>query len=346
MNEPTYTGPALMQPNPFSRDMPEHVNAGTVMIEQERAIAEVKGKLSVAKMFPRNEALAFQKVMDSCSRPSLAKVAMYSFPRAGQTVSGPSIRLAEELARCWGNIDYGIRELSRKDGVSEMEAYAWDMETNTISAQRFSVRHVRDTRDGGKQLTDERDIYEMTANQGARRVRERIFAILPPDLIDAAVQKCRETLAGKSDKPIADRVRDMIAAFNKLGVTAPMIEKRLGRKLDAILPDDLVDLAGIYNSIKDGVTKPGDWFGGDAPVIAEPGAAPALPAAGNDNAQQAAARGARKAKAAEPSQPPAAPAEPPKAEQPEPAAAPAPTLAQPAAAPAAPAKSADLNDVF
>lgn len=255
------------QINPFARQaMPQHANAGAVAIEQERAVAEAQGKLVIAKRFPRDEARAFQKAMDACARPSLATVANYSFPRAGQTVAGPSIRLAEELARCWGNIDYGIRELSRKDGVSEMEAYAWDMETNVISSQKFTVRHVRDTRGGGKELTEERDIYELTANMGGRRLRSRILAILPPDLVDAAVQQCRSTLAGNSQEPLADRVRKMVAAFGKLGVPAANIETRLGHTLDQTTADELADMIGIYQSIRDGMTKAADWFNVSQPT--------------------------------------------------------------------------------
>lgn len=262
----TTTTPALPV-NPFQRaGLSEHVNAGTIEIESSRAIAEAQGKLVIAKRFPRDEARAFAKIMESCKRRGLAEEATYAFPRGGQTVSGPSIRLAEELARAWGNIDYGIRELSRKDGLSEMEAYAWDLETNTSSSQKFTVRHIRDTRGGGQALTDERDIYELTANQGARRLRARILAILPPDLVEAALAECKLTLAGKSDEPIADRVRKMIRAFEKFGVTAAMIEARLGHSLDSILPDELADLVGIYNSLKGSISKAGDWFGGSKPA--------------------------------------------------------------------------------
>ena len=41
-----------------------------------------------------------------------------------------------------------LRELSRRAGESEMEAYAWDLETNTMSSQKFTVKHIRDTRAG------------------------------------------------------------------------------------------------------------------------------------------------------------------------------------------------------
>ena len=252
--------------NPFQRAaLAEHVNAGTIEIESSRAVAEAQGKLVIAKRFPRDEARAFSKIMESCKRRGLAEEATYSFPRAGQTINGPSIRLAEELARAWGNIDYGIRELSRKDGISEMEAYAWDLETNTSSSQKFSVRHIRDTRDGQKPLYDERDIYELTANQGARRLRARILAILPPDIVEAALSECRATLAGDNTEPVADRVRKMLRAFEKYGVTAAMIETRLAHKLDSVLPDEIADLQGIFNSLKNGMSKASDWFGGAKP---------------------------------------------------------------------------------
>ena len=250
--------------NPFARQQASHINAGTVAIESERAIAEAQGKLVIAKRFPRDEAVAFAKAMDSCRRPSLAGSAIYKFPRAGQSVSGPSIRLAEELARTWGNIDYGIRELSRRHGESEMEAYAWDLETNTMSSQKFTVRHIRDTKGGGKDLTDERDIYEMTANQGSRRLRARILAILPPDLVDASVEECRKTMAGHNAQPFADQVRGMTQAFVKFGVSADMIANRLGHPLDELTPDEMADLREIFASIKDGVAKVGEFFGAGA----------------------------------------------------------------------------------
>jgi len=220
--------------------------------------------------------------MEACKRPGLAAVAEYCFPRGNEKVRGPSIRLAEELARCWGNLDYGIRELSRKDGVSEMEAYCWDMQTNTISSQKFTVRHIRDTRGGGKPLTEERDIYELTANMAGRRLRARIMAILPADIVEAAVTECRRTLEGSNTEPIIDRVRRMIGAFDRLGVRAAMLERWAEKPLTDILPEELSELTAIYNSIKEGVSKAGDWF--DVPV------APGIAAADELNAQIKAAQ--------------------------------------------------------
>lgn len=246
--------------NPFTHNLPEHVNAGAVSIESSRAVAEAQGKLLIAKRFPRDQFAAYQNAMNACKRPSLAEKAIYSYPKGGQTVSGPSIRLAEELARCWGNIDFGIKELSQKEGESEMQAYCWDTETNTISSQTFVVPHVIDTRNGQKKLTTTRDIYENNANMAGRRLRSRILAVLPPDLVEDAVRECKKTLAGKNDQPIEDRVKKMVMAFQKFGVKPETIEKRLGRPINTMTAEDLSEFIGIFNSLKDGNSGIQDWF--------------------------------------------------------------------------------------
>ena len=238
----------------------ENINQGTVAIEASRAIAEAQGKLVIAKRFPRDEVQAYNRVAQACQRKGIAEKAFYSYNRGGGTVSGPTIRFAEELARCWGNIDYGIKELSQDEGKSEMQAYAWDLETNAQSVQNFTNPHIREVGGKAKILTSQRDIYEINANMGARRLRSRILAILPTDLVDMAINECKKTLAGNNDEPLIDRVKKMVVAFGKLGVTQEQIEKRLGRKVDTMTIDDFTDYIGIYNAIKQGESKIAEWF--------------------------------------------------------------------------------------
>lgn len=264
----TPQAPAALPSNPFARGQADHINAGTVAIEAERAIAEAQGKLVIAKRFPRDPFLAFNQAMEACRRPTFADEALYKYSRGDGPISGPSIRLAEELARCWHNIEYGLRELSNKNGVSEMEAYAWDLETNTYSSQKFTVRHWRDTRGGGYALNDQRDIYELTANLGARRMRARILAILPGDLVDAAVAECYATIAGKNDEPMTVRLQRVVAKFSRLGVSVPMIEAYLKHPLADTVPTELADLQAVYNAIKDDNGKVADYFA--APVSTAP----------------------------------------------------------------------------
>jgi len=324
MSDPATTSPAVTGPapalagprNPFERSQSEHLNAGAVAIESERAVAEAQGKLVIAKRFPRDPFTAYERIIEACKRPGLAGAAFYSFKRGDGTVSGPSIRLAEELARCWGNLDYGLRELSNRDGVSEMEAYAWDMETNTMSSQRFTVRHLRDTTHGAKELTAQRDIYEIGANMGARRLRARILALIPDDLVEAATQQCRATIAGQGGGTMADKIKGMVSAFSGRGVSVAMLEDYMGHRLDRTTPDELAELLGVFQALKDGQAKVGDYFGVKVP---EP-----TPAQGQAPAPEPKKRG-RPAKAAAPAPEPEAssPEQPDQDGNPEPAPAPA-----------------------
>ena len=238
----------------------DKINQGTVAIEASRAIAEAQGKLIIAKRFPRDEVAAYAKAMEACQRPTMAEKAFYSFPRAGQTIEGPTIRFAEELARCWGNIDYGIKELSQDDGKSEMQAYAWDLETNAQSVQNFTNPHQREQGKKMVQLTSQRDIYENTATMATRRLRSRILAILPAWFVEDAIAECKRTIAGRNDAPLIDRVKKMVVQFAKLGVSQEQIERRLKRKVDTMTADDFTEYLGIYNAIKGGESKIAEWF--------------------------------------------------------------------------------------
>ena len=225
-----------------------------------RAMAEVQASMVVAKRFPRDQNDAFARIMQACQRRSLAEVAMYAYPRGGQTVTGPSIRLAEAMAQAWGNIDFGIVELEQRKGESTMMAYAWDLETNTRQTKVFSVPHVRYKRSGPVPLEDPRDVYELTANQGARRMRACILGVIPGDVVEAAVARCEKTLASGSQEPLQDRAKKMVAAFVDLGVTRAQIEQRIGHRLETITEPELIGLRKIYTSIKDHMSAPAEFF--------------------------------------------------------------------------------------
>lgn len=226
-----------------------------------RQTQEVQAAMVIAKKFPRDHVQSFNRIIDACKRPALAESAMYEYPRGGTKVVGPSIRLAEAMAQNWGNIDFGIIELEQRNGESQVMAYAWDLETNTRQSKIFSVPHIRSTRNGNVALTDPRDIYEMVANQGARRVRACILGIIPGDVQEAAIEQCNKTMAGDNTKPIIDLVREMSGIFkNEFGVSLELIEKFIGCKSEAFTMNDLVRLKRVYKSLHDGMSKREDYF--------------------------------------------------------------------------------------
>lgn len=234
-------------------------NQAMVAVEQERAMAEVQGAIVLAKRFPRNQIEAMDRISTACQRHGLAEQALYSYSRGGTEITGPSIRLAEAIAQNWQNLQFGIKEVEQRNGESTVQAYAWDMETNVRQEKTFQVRHERYTKKGKFHLEDPRDVYEMIANQGARRLRACILGIIPGDVIESAVNQCEQTLKAKADTS-PDALKKLVEAFGNYNVTKEQIEKRIQRRLDTITTAQLVNLRKIYNSLKDGMSSPADWF--------------------------------------------------------------------------------------
>lgn len=232
-------------------------------VEKTRALQEVQAAIFMARQFPRDEFGAQKKIMESAKRLSLAEKAIYCYPRGGQQVKGASIRTAETIAKYWGNLSFGIKELSQNAGdhSSEMMAYAWDLESNVRQERVFKVPHIRYSKNGGNSiLTDPRDIYEKTANDGARRLRACILGILPTDVVEDFIKVCEKTIEGSSEKPLKERLNDMLNMFEELGITKDMIEKRIGTKVENFIPKNLVDLGSVYNSIKNNFAPVEQYF--------------------------------------------------------------------------------------
>lgn len=226
-----------------------------------RQTQEVQGAIFMAKQFPRDEYAAIGRIERMCERMSLAEQATYSYPRGGKQVTGPSIRLAEAIAQAWGNIDCGVIELENKNGASELMAYAWDLETNTRVTKMFKVKHVRDTKKGSSALTDSRDIYEATANFGARRLRACILSVIPGDVVERAVDVCKETVTNKDKTPIADRIKKLEKAFKELKITKEQLEEYAQRNLNEFGREEIFALQGVFKAIRDGQAKAEDYFG-------------------------------------------------------------------------------------
>lgn len=241
---------------------------------EQRAMAEVQANMLMAQRFPRDERTCVDRIITSFSRRSLAEAATYQYARGGQDITGPSIRAAEAIAQQWGNFDFGFRELSRMRGadrvsVSQVQAYAIDVQNRTRRSIEFHVRHWRDTRQGGYALSDERDIYELVANQAQRRVRSCILALIPGDVVETAIEQAATTLTHSADVT-PEGIKAMLERFATFGVTKEHIEGRIQRRIESITPAQVVSLRSVYNSLKDAMSKPSDWFEIDEPAPETP----------------------------------------------------------------------------
>lgn len=275
-----------------SHPVADQATAGT---DQARAVAEVQAALMIARMNPRDPVKAMDRILNNCTRPTLANAATYAYSRGGTAINGPTIRLAEAIAQGWGNIQYGIREISQSRAVSTVAAYAWDVETNTRREVVFQVPHRRDK--STTIVTDARDIYEIVANKAARRLRSCILSVIPGDVVDAALAQCAVTQQANVDMT-PEGIQKLIEGFARFGVTKAQIEKRIQRRIDAIQPAQVISLRNIWKSLRDGMSAPNEWF--DPEVGAAALDAPKKGAAGlKDKLKK------KEAKTAAPQEPPA-----------------------------------------
>ena len=232
--------------------------------EETKKIAEIQGKMILARQFPRNMVATLTIIENECREQKLAETAIYEYPRGDSVVKGASIRLVECVARHYGNIMSGVEEISSTPSTATVRAFAWDLETNYSDEKIFDVEMVRSTKKGSYPLTDPRDRYEHLANQAARRKRACIQAIIPQYIINRAMEVCEETLADAMKQDGIEQTREkMLSAFTSLAdwITPEMLGDVCGRDFEKLGSRDFVKLRNLYNSIKDGFVKPEAVFG-------------------------------------------------------------------------------------
>jgi len=247
-------------------------------IEQARAVAEVQAAVTVAQAIPRDVQRAVAEMRDTCGRMAMASRAFYSVPNRG---NGPTVHLARELARIWGNLDYSVRELRRDDegGESEVMAVAWDQQTNVRSSRSFIAPHAKMKGRERVKLVDLDDVYRSNQNTGAKAVRECIMSVLPRWFVEEAQDICRRTLDQGEGVPLADRIAAMVKAFDGIGVRVAQLEAKTGKRRGQWDAGDVAQLGIDFVSVtRDGVDA--DEMFPSNPVTADELGGPLFPEVG------------------------------------------------------------------
>ncbi len=254
------------------------------MTSVQGEMSRVMGQVEIAMRNPRDPDKAMDMILRECKVRSVAEGAEYSYQRGGTPIRDASIRLAEVLARNWGNIISGTRELSRFRDPStgkmyaEMEAFAFDLERNTGDTKTFQTELVRDTKQGSYALTADRDIYEHTANMAARRKRACILTVIPSWVKEAALDACRQTVE-EHTQVNQDTIKYVTEGFARFDVTKADLEKRLGHPLTVKLTTrrEIADLRSVFQALADGVQRVADFFPREAPESTNAQEAPSPP---------------------------------------------------------------------
>lgn len=252
--------PAGFQSNPTTEIAKSSADHAAIAREQH----EIQGKMTLAKQFPRDESNAYTDLMAACRRPRFSEGAVYRFPRGGSSIEGPSVKLAREAARCWGNIYSGSKIVSSDEERTLLESFAIDLQSNTSKSTQISFKNLVQRKGKGWVKPDERDYRELVNKNAAILERNAILQLIPPDVVDDAMEEAKKTNTKAAKGEVGqDRdasIRRIVLAFGGHGVKKEHIEKFLGYELDGIAPEDLTKLRDIYSSIADGNSKASEVF--------------------------------------------------------------------------------------
>jgi hypothetical protein len=237
------------------------------------ARAEIQSALVLAQRMPRDEERVYAALLRSCRRSSFAARTEYSFKRGRKKtigadgreewvdnyVTGPSVILAREAARAWGNIRYGTDVISDADDERTISGWAWDLETNTKVSytDRFSKLIQRRVGKGAEATTewvipDERDLRELTNRRGAILERNAILKLIPADFVEDAINAARRTSASEVESDPDAARKKLVLAFDELNIQADAIAVYLGHPIAQASPAEMVKLRAIWTSIRDG----------------------------------------------------------------------------------------------
>jgi hypothetical protein len=229
----------------------------TLGVIEEMTRAEIDTQVATAKRYPRSIGNAIQQATTiACMSQEVAASCIYSVPRAGKSITGPSIRLAEIMASCWGNMRYGSRVVSDDGKMLTVQGFAFDLEKN--AACTFEKK-VRITNKNGQRYSDDMVATASDAGQ-SKALRNAVFRIVPKVIVDMVLAKAKEVAVGK-DKPTSVRREESVGYFGKLGVTKERLLAALDREsVEDMDTEDLLYLQTLAKQIKTGETKIDDAF--------------------------------------------------------------------------------------
>jgi hypothetical protein len=257
-----------------------------------REKAAVEARFLVALHRPRNPDNARARLLARCESPRFADVAEYSKPvGGGKKAQGASIRMMEEIARQWGNVDVQAPVLFDDLERRIIRVTATDLESNYSASVDVILEKTverRNPRDGDEVISQRTNstgatVYRIRADEDAFLVkqnanvsksrRECIRAIVPGDLVDEAMQTCATTRRSETKKDPAAARKRIADSFFALGVMPAQLCDLLGKQsLEALTEAEIEYLRATYAAMRDGEAT---WTavveahqGGTAPVAA------------------------------------------------------------------------------
>jgi hypothetical protein len=214
--------------------------------------AEFDQQIATAHAYPRSPSKARDRMIGLATLDEqMAEECIYSVPRGGKQIRGPSIRFAEIVLSAWGNVRCAAR-VTHEDRVEryvEAEALVHDLETNVgyVARARRRIELKR-----GRKSVDP-DMIQLAGAAATSVARRNAILGAIPKTVWRRAQEAVEAVIRGDQKTLVERRDAAFSYFNKMGVPTERILKSLSvNHLDDITLDHLVDLGGMRSSLKSG----------------------------------------------------------------------------------------------
>ncbi len=250
---------------PMGRELPGTRDV-TTRAEEERASMEVKALIFHAMKNPRDEERGMREIERVAKIPEFAEKAYYSYPRSKTEIFGPSIHLADEFKRIWGNIVTKQTIVHEDDDSFVIEVMAWDLQTNVASGRQAVIKNLIQRKDASGRTQwirpDERDKRELIERHHSLLRRNCILGLLPRWFVDKVVRISRDTMKKRAGKVNIEELRKKVELdFEAMGIYREQIESYIGHSLSATTVEEIAELQGIIQSIRDGAARKEEYFG-------------------------------------------------------------------------------------
>jgi hypothetical protein len=244
-----------------------HELATAAVAAQARALVEARYVMAVQR--PRDIDLVRVKLLNACKRPTFANAARYLKP-VGKGIEGPSIRLAEEAARCMGNIAVDIFAIYDDERRRVIRVTATDLESNVPYSKdvTFEKTVERNSVQDGQAVIAQRigsrgqrvfvvlatddDILNKENALVSKALRTNLLRLVPGDILEEAMAQVYATLKDRAAKDPGAERKEVIDAFAHLNVMPDMLKEYLGHDIGTASPAEIVDLRSVYATIRDG----------------------------------------------------------------------------------------------
>lgn len=237
---------------------------------QAEAMAAVQARFIVARQQPRDAAKFKAAMLTLCRNPKFADEALYEKPVGGdETAVDFSIRFAEAFTRLYGNLDVSTEATFDDPARRKIRVTATDLEANsTFRSDRMLEKTVERKYPGdrnviAKRTTSQRKpvfIVEATEDEFATKeaanasklIRTNVLRFLDEDLKDEFRKEIDKTLKLAAVNDPQARSKRLVEAFGKFNVTRGRLEIYLGHPLEAMTPDELVELQRAWVAVREG----------------------------------------------------------------------------------------------